>query len=115
MHTFIPKDVDIMVWEFAVNNSDKQDFTKINNTMVKFLEQIDWQYKTYYSRDPPLVLLAHVWNHPYRIVEDGTNKVDGTKKIDDKVFTCHDRFPARYDFVVGTVDLASYVSHRFSD
>jgi hypothetical protein len=45
MPTFVPKDVDVLVWESAVNDSDEQCFAKISNAMVKCLEQIDWQQR----------------------------------------------------------------------
>lgn len=116
MHTFIPDDVDILVWEFSVNDSIQQDCTRINNMMIKYLDQIEWQYRTYYQRDPPLVVLSHVWSNPFSFVEEDNPDINGNRsKIRDKVFACHDRFPAGYDFVVGTVNLASYVSHRFND
>lgn len=55
---------------------------------------------------PPKVILAYLWKTPFLMNEDG---------VINPVFEHHDRLAAAYDFVVGHVNLASYMKEMKLD
>lgn len=100
MHSFIPADTDIIIWEFAINDSAAQQVNceDVNSAIIIWLDQVARQ-----SSPPPLVILAYLWDRYMRPNKDG--------RINGIVFQCHDRIAAAYDFVVGTINLASYLNN----
>ncbi len=98
MHSIVPADVDIIIWEFAINDGHKKGCQEINNGIIIWLDQIKRMWHT-----PPLVILAYLWDPSMRTSAD--------RIIHDTVFRCHDHLASIYEFVVGSVNLGSYLQN----
>lgn len=103
MHSIVPADVDIIVWEFSVNDGHSKGCQEVNNGIIIWLDQIQRMWPD----NPPLVILAYLWDP----------NVGGRyhRFIYDSVFQCHGHLAAAYDFVVGSVHLGSYVRNLQPD
>lgn len=102
MHTMIPADADVIIWEFAINDGHPKGCGEINNGIIVWLDQV-----ARHSSPPPLVILAYLWDVGFPLRE----KKNTFSHIRDTVFQCHGRIAAAYDFVVGSVHLGSYLSN----
>lgn len=115
VHSFLPAggdhDVDIIIWEFALNDLSKwESCQNLQNVLIALLDQIARHNNpTSSSRSPPLVILAYYWDKPDRSSSEREFRIGQT------TFECHDRIAASYDFVVGTVNLASYLNRILPD
>lgn len=97
MHSFVPANIDIIIWEFAMNDQwEARSCEDMNSAVIIWLDQIQRRWKS-----PPLVIFMYIWDAFVANRED--------KFILDTAFRCHNRLAANYDFVVGAVNLASYV------
>jgi hypothetical protein len=100
--SFLPPHIDILLWEFAINDrhngirdNDRRRLEE-KNELILWLEQV-----SKIKPRPPLVVLAYLWNAPFN------DDIDG-KVLSDN-FVSHQRVAAEYEFVVGHVNLASYI------
>lgn len=102
------KSPDILIWEFAINDysgyirdgtrmSQRKAAVEERNSLIFWLDQV-----ARLQPKPPLVILAYLWKRPLNLVR-------GTRKFNNPVFAAHERLGARYPFVVGHVNLASYL------
>jgi hypothetical protein len=98
--SYFTPNIDILIWEFAINDAgyrikDKtRRFREVKNQLIFWLEQVSRM-----KPRPPLVVLAYLWNTPFTL-NNGTVP---------SLFHYHQRVAAEYDFVVGHVNLASYI------
>jgi hypothetical protein len=92
--SYFPPNLDILIWEFAINDQGSGKFREVRNQLIFWLEQVSRM-----KPRPPLVVLAYLWNSPFTL-NNGT--------VPSLVFNYHQRVAAEYDFVVGHVNLASY-------
>ena len=92
LQSFVPPETDILLWEFAMNDVHSKGCEEINSGIRFWLDQVAHQFSP-----PPLVLLAYLWN-----VNDSNDPLSSL------VYQCHNRIAAKYDFVVGSVNLHSY-------
>lgn len=104
--SYIPPHTDIILWEFAINDFGYDARNETKRTVEEKNEMILWldQVSKLQPR-PPLVLLAHLWKSPLATVPKNG-------KIDNPVFLSHAKVAAEYDFVVGHVNLASYIDNE---
>jgi hypothetical protein len=100
--SFLPPHIDILLWEFSINDESNgirgkywKDLEE-KNQLILWLEQV-----SKIKPRPPLVVLAYLWNAPFN------DDIDG-KVLSDN-FVSHQRVAAEYEFVVGHVNLASYI------
>jgi hypothetical protein len=100
--SFLPPHIDILLWEFSINDESNgirgkywKDLEE-KNQLILWLEQV-----SKIKPRPPLVVLAYLWNAPFN------DDIDG-KVISDN-FISHQRVASEYEFVVGHVNLASYI------
>jgi hypothetical protein len=100
--SYFPPNIDILLWEFATNDvgyrirDKKRKSLEEKNALILWLEQV-----SKIKPRPPLVVLAYMWTTPFNIMGNG--------KVRNDVFLSHQRVAAEYEFVVGHVNLASYV------
>jgi hypothetical protein len=97
MHSIVPADVDIIIWEFSINDGHPKGCQEINNGIILWLDQIQRMW----PQQPPLVILTYLWDPNVALSPDRT--------LHDTVFQCHAHLAAAYDFVVGSVHLGSYI------
>lgn len=104
-HHFFPPNVDLVFWEFAINDMIFKDhFTKspirdakaARRSLEMWLDAMEQN-----TPRPPHVILVYLWDSPF--------KVKMNKTVSQLVFDAHQSFAARYPFVVGHVNLAEYV------
>ncbi|KAI2489706.1 hypothetical protein MHU86_24873 [Fragilaria crotonensis] len=94
--TFFVPNVDLIIWEFSIN--DQRDGpTDVRNEFILWLHKI----VDLYDNHPPPVLLVYLWNKPF--------STDRYGRIIADVYEEHRRLGAEYDFVLGHVNLASYL------
>jgi hypothetical protein len=99
--SYFPPNIDILLWELAINDMTNgirdKNLKRIEekNQLIVWLEQV-----SKIKPRPSLVVLAYLWNTPFQI---------GNGKVPNDVFISHQRVAAEYEFVVGHVNLASYV------
>ena len=102
MDSYWDPTTDILLWEFSMNDpapdlrNDTADAIEERNQFLFWLEQVARR-----KPRPPLVVLVYIWNRPFQF--DAAHRVIGT------AFSNHGGIPSTYDFVVGQVNLASYV------
>jgi hypothetical protein len=100
--SFFPPNIDILLWEFAINDyvsgkkHKRYHRLEEKNQLILWLEQVSKM-----KPRPPLVVLAYLWDGPFNVNTDG--------KVIAKIFASHQRVAAEYEFVVGHVNLASYI------
>lgn len=97
---FIPANVDLLLWEFAINDYGYHipDETRVIQERSIFLAWLQEVEKI--KPKPPKVILIYLWRTPFQL--------DAYQKIDNPVFTSHNRMAKHFDFVVGHVNVASY-------
>lgn len=102
MHSFVPKETDLIIWEFSLN--DHMDCEAQRNALIMYLDQIEKV-----NNPPPLVILAYLWDtwafHEETIPEWKNQSIPA------EIVQCHQYLAASYDFVVGSVSLAGYLDH----
>lgn len=102
MDNYIPPNTDIVLWEFAINDygynfeNDSKRASETRNELLFWLDRV-----AAVQPQPPLVILVYLWKRPYQHDENGS--------IVNPVFDQHQKLAAHYDFVVGHVNLASYI------
>lgn len=95
--TFFTPNVDLLIWEFSIN--DQQDGSvDARNELILWLHKV----KDVYGNEPPLVVLVYLWNKPFTTRKDGD--------IISDVYKFHAQLAAEYEFVIGHVNLATYVN-----
>lgn len=99
MHSFLPMETNILIWEFSINDVFGTDCAEINNTFVSWLNQV-----ARYFSPPPLVIVAYIWSR-------GFPRSPTHDQVADVVWKCHQHLASQYDFVVGSVSLSSYLNH----
>jgi hypothetical protein len=103
MANFIPPNTDLLLWEFATNDYSfrLQNTNPASNEKSAFLA---WLYEVSQIKPhPPKVLLIYLWKSPFGW---GPNN---KKEIQNPVFLSHGSAAREFDFVVGHVNVASYV------
>lgn len=93
---FVPN-VDLLIWEFSINDARDGPVEARNEFLLWLHKLID-----VYEDDPPMVLLVYLWNQPFSSDEHG--------HIVSDVFHYHELLGAQYDFVLGHVNLATYLN-----
>jgi lysophospholipase L1-like esterase len=99
----LPYDTDLLLWEFAINDfgyhiSDETRVQQVQSILLAWLREVE-QLKP----RPPKVILIYLWKRPFSPVNNET------QRIDSPVFALHEQLARRFDFVVGHVNLASYL------
>jgi hypothetical protein len=102
MANFIPQNTDLLVWEFATNDyayklEDRNPVSNEKTAFVTWLHAVS-QIKPH----PPKVLLVYLWKAPFGWAGNKT-------EIENRVFLSHGSVAREFDFVVGHVNVASYV------
>eukprot|EP00545_Synedropsis_sp_CCMP1620_P000415 CAMPEP_0119028504 /NCGR_PEP_ID=MMETSP1176-20130426/39002_1 /TAXON_ID=265551 /ORGANISM="Synedropsis recta cf, Strain CCMP1620" /LENGTH=552 /DNA_ID=CAMNT_0006984651 /DNA_START=73 /DNA_END=1728 /DNA_ORIENTATION=+ len=102
--TFFIPNVDLLIWEFSINDQG-DGATEARNELILWLHKL----VDIYGDEPPLVLLVYLWNKPFTTDKDG--------QILSDVYHYHAQLAAEYEFVLGHVNLATYVNslHWTSD
>jgi hypothetical protein len=92
---FIPG-TDVLIWEFAINDFElgRKDEVEERNQLIFWLEQVSKM------DPPPLVIMAYIWKSPFKA---------NRNSVDNPIFAHHKMVATEYDFVVGHVNLASYL------
>ena len=94
--TFFVPNIDLIIWEFSINDQ-RDGATDIRNEFILWLHKI----LDIYDNDPPPVLLVYLWNKPF--------STDKYGRIIADVYEEHRLLGAEYGFVLGHVNLASYL------
>lgn len=95
---FFPQEADLLLWEFAINDGehlDSNDPGQVEQSLVAWLQQVQRM-----GPDPPKVILIYLWP---------AFRLDDSKAVTNPVFAGHDRIAAKFEFVVGHVNLISYI------
>jgi len=100
---FIPPDIDLLFWEFSQNDfSYTLDRTTGPGTEEEKNHLLSWLYAVQEMKPkPPKVILVYYWKTPFQKGEDG--------KYDRSVFDSHAKVAAEFDFVIGHINVASYL------
>jgi hypothetical protein len=107
MDFYVPPATDVVLWEFAINDygyhlDASKGILEERNSIIYWMDAMAQR-----QPKPPLVILAYLWKGPYQRMSNG--------KIDNPVFDAHARLAANYSFVVGHVNLASYIDELRED
>jgi lysophospholipase L1-like esterase len=99
----LPYASDLLLWEFAINDygyriPDEMRVQQVQSILLAWLREAE-QLKP----RPPKVILIYLWRRPFSPVNDED------QRIDNPVFALHEQLARRFDFVVGHVNLASYL------
>jgi hypothetical protein len=92
--SFLPQNLDILLWEFAVNDGHGE--VDVRNQMIMWLRNVEA-----HLNPPPLVLLVYLWKSPFQTHLEG--------KILCRTFDQHKHIGAEYDFVLGHFNMATYM------
>jgi hypothetical protein len=100
----LPYDSDILLWEFAVNDYGYHipEDTRVRqerSLLLAWLREVE-QLKP----RPPKVILIYLWRAQFSLVKN-----EPGQRIDNPVFASHEQLARQFDFVVGHVNLASYL------
>jgi hypothetical protein len=98
--SFFPPEVDLLLWEFAINNRDHHNSNDDRgqleqSALLAWLQQVERM-----RPEPPKVILIYLWP---------AFRLDDSKLVTNPVFAAHDRIAKEYDFAVGHVNLMSYM------
>lgn len=101
--SFIPSESDLILWEFAINDYGyhipKQNIVEQERSiLLAWLSEIQ-RLRT--DSPPPKVILIYLWKTPFYVNEQG--------EISDPVYNAHADLAREFDFVVGHVNVASYI------
>ncbi len=106
---FIPPDTDLLLWEFAINDypysphiSKETQAVQTRHMFLGWLREIE-RIKPH----PPKVILIYLWKTPFR--------PNANQQIDDPVYDFHADIAKEFDFVVGHVNVASYIDHELEE
>jgi hypothetical protein len=83
--SFLPEDLDILIWEFAINDGNKG--ADVRNAMIMWLQNVEANLNP-----TPLVLLVYLWKSPFQTTSQG--------KILSRACNQHNSLGAEYDFVL---------------
>ena len=123
-----PSNVQILIWEFSINdvavvleqasnknniNINTKKVTDERNQLILWLNQV-----ARIQPEPPLVILVYLWNSPFTMSTTNNNNNekndDNHHKIKSDVYESHQLLAAHYDFVVGHVHLAQYMTNELA-
>lgn len=93
--SFMPEKVDILIWEFAINDGQKE--ADVRNALILWLRNIE-----VHISPPPLIILVYLWKSAFQETSMG--------KIACRTFDQHRSLGAEYDFVLGHVNMAAYLT-----
>jgi len=103
-HSFFPEDMDVLIWEFAMNDVPRSmegngdDKVKIateeRNQLILWLQQVGRRPK------PPLVIFVYLWKAPFTM-HDGI--------VINPIFDDVNGLAAEYDFCVGHVNVPRFI------
>lgn len=101
--SYFPPNLDILLWEFAINDYDMPHIhdplvkrREVKNQLILWLDQVSRMQPR-----PPLVIFTYLWSTPFRMDSQG--------RVMNEAFEIQEKVAAEYDFVVGHVNLAAYV------
>jgi hypothetical protein len=92
--SFLPQTCDILIWEFAINDGNKD--ADVRNAMLMWLRNVEA-----HLNPQPLVLLVYLWKSPFQATSKG--------KILSRTFDQHKSLAAEYDFVLGHFKMGAYM------
>eukprot|EP00980_Cylindrotheca_fusiformis_P005067 scaffold1073_cov98-Cylindrotheca_fusiformis.AAC.6 len=97
---FLPKNVDLLLWEFAINDGEQQQQLQKQqqqqqSALLAWLQQVERM-----KPEPPKVILVYLWP---------AFRLDESKTIINPVFVAHEQIAREFDFVLGHVNLISYI------
>ncbi|CAJ1959819.1 unnamed protein product [Cylindrotheca closterium] len=105
--SFIPVDTDLLLWEFSINDAidwfggDPELFRKsLQSDLLVWLEEVSRMKR------PAMVMLIYYWNTPYH-QNAAANEIVG------QAFEAHASIAKEYDFVVGHVNLGSFIDEVY--
>mmetsp|Transcript_1264 Transcript_1264/g.2526 ORF Transcript_1264/g.2526 Transcript_1264/m.2526 type:complete len:634 (+) Transcript_1264:92-1993(+) len=104
--SFIPVDSDLLLWEFSINDAidwfqDPEVFRQsLQSDLMVWLEEVSRMKR------PAKVILVYYWNTPYH--HDAT-----ANEIVGRAFEAHATIAREYDFVVGHVNVASFIDEVY--
>lgn len=101
--SFIPPETDLILWEFSVNDSGYGIVTESSveqerSILIAWLSEIE---RLRSHSPPPKVILIYLWKRPFNL--------NGQGKIDNPVYDAHENLGKEFDFVVGHINVASYI------
>lgn len=99
--SFFPPQVDLVVWEFSMN--DRQERSHENAEVEERNLLIYWLTKIakLYHPNPPPVMLVYYWSSPLLVSDN---------KIKSEVFDSHASLACEFDFVLGHVHMGGYLN-----
>jgi hypothetical protein len=107
---FPPHEIDVLIWEFSINDDSwivhperrMAAEQKAFETWLDAISQLNRKDNNK-NKPPPLVLLVYLWSTPFQLMDNTT--------IVDRVFESHQTIGAKYDFVVGHIQVGSYIGN----
>ncbi|KAL3939567.1 MAG: hypothetical protein SGBAC_005735 [Bacillariaceae sp.] len=99
---FIPVNSDLLLWEFSINDAidwfgDPDLFRQsLQSDLLVWLEEVNRM------KQPAKVMLIYYWNTPYHR-DELTNEIVG------RAFEAHATIAREYDFVVGHINVGSFI------
>ena len=103
-HSFIPESVDILIWEFSINDFvEARVEYEARNGLLLWLKAI----QKHMAKNPPLVILAYLWDSPFSMTQN--------THVNDSIYQEHTKglipLGAEFDFVVGHFNFAAYLDN----
>mmetsp|Transcript_16016 Transcript_16016/g.30221 ORF Transcript_16016/g.30221 Transcript_16016/m.30221 type:complete len:668 (-) Transcript_16016:52-2055(-) len=101
---FLTDSMDLILWEFAINDygyhlPNASRISQERSILSAWLEEVKLISS---NSPPPKVILVYLWKAPFQLDEF-------QQKISNPVFLSHNRMAKEYDFVIGHVNVASYL------
>eukprot|EP00526_Cylindrotheca_closterium_P000584 CAMPEP_0113654092 /NCGR_PEP_ID=MMETSP0017_2-20120614/28966_1 /TAXON_ID=2856 /ORGANISM="Cylindrotheca closterium" /LENGTH=545 /DNA_ID=CAMNT_0000567205 /DNA_START=1829 /DNA_END=3466 /DNA_ORIENTATION=+ /assembly_acc=CAM_ASM_000147 len=98
--SFIPSDVDLLLWEFSINDAAELNEDLITrNSKLNFLP---WIHEVGKMKQPPVVILIYYWDTPY-------HHDNATMTIVGRSFASHGDISRQFNFVAGHINMGAYI------
>jgi hypothetical protein len=103
--SFFPKEVDLILWEFSMNDGylefNHAIFEReIRNLFIFWLRKIS----DFYGENPPGVILIYYWDSPFKVQQF-------SKTIQSNAFRSHQYLGANFDFVIGHIHVGGFLDN----
>jgi hypothetical protein len=103
--SFSPKKVDLILWEFSMNDG----YLEFNNSIFEREIRnicIFWLRKVadFYDENPPGVIFIYYWDSPFTVV-----KWNDINTIKSNTFRSHQHLSANFDFVIGHIHVGEFL------
>ena len=100
---FLPPEIDLIFWEFAINDYGYNPLLGEHLAEKERSMFLAWLLEVERLRplNPPKVILVYLWKKPFELNQK--------ERINNPIFDAHEGLAEQFDFVVGHVNLASYM------